>query len=115
MRLLSSTSTSSAQVEGQSCGQAEAPILGPCGRGRTVWFMVRASYSALGQGDILRHRPRHVYFSQTSCDSPAAKDTTKRLSNPWIVVFGGGLTRASINGGTVFVWPTTSAIFSKTA
>src|SRR6516165_8401511 len=63
MRLLSSTSTSSAQVEGQSCGQAEAPILGPCGRGRTVWFMVRAPYSISAQSDILRRR-RH--FSSNS-------------------------------------------------
>src|SRR4029453_7165407 len=37
----SSTSTSSAQVEGQSCGQAEAAILPPCDE-RTTWFIAFA-------------------------------------------------------------------------
>src|SRR5262252_8434686 len=33
----SSTSTSSAHVEGQSCGQAEAPMRAGEGFGRTIW------------------------------------------------------------------------------
>src|SRR4051812_7056688 len=47
----STTSTASAQVEGQSCGQAEAAIRIGSGVERTVWFMV---------GDRIVHRPAFV-------------------------------------------------------
>src|SRR5208337_4432363 len=51
----SKTSTSSAQVDGQSCGQAEAAM-----RGRTVWFIAFVPYRVffrLGE-HRLRWRPQ---------------------------------------------------------